>query len=73
MTDTTYRRLSDKILDALELSLEQEDTDMADLLSRALDLALTRSAGGKDFQERRDYSERIENALISLDALKKQA
>jgi len=73
MTDTTYRRLSDKILDALELSLEQKDADMTDLLSHALDLDLTRSAGGKDFQERRDYSERIENAPVSLDALKKQA
>lgn len=68
-----YQRLSDKVLEALELSLEQEDIAIAELLSRALEMSLTRNAGGADFTERREFSREIEQALIRLEELRKKS
>ena len=48
-------RLSDRILSALQLSVEQKDVDISELLKRALDLSMTRNSGGEDFVERRMY------------------
>ncbi len=67
----SYFRLSDKILDALMLSLEQKDLPISDLLTRALEMTMTRGAGGRDFIERRDFSTDVEKALADLDSLKK--
>lgn len=65
-------RLSDRILSALELALEQGDIEIAEQLARAIDLAMTRSAGGGEFVERRDYPAEMEDALKKLAELREQ-
>jgi hypothetical protein len=65
-----FIRLSDRILFALELALEQEDAAIGEYLARALELAMTRNTGGGEFIERRDYPPAIEAALDKLDAIK---
>ncbi|MFP4313393.1 MAG: hypothetical protein ACLFR0_03605 [Alphaproteobacteria bacterium] len=64
-------RLSDRILSALELALEQQDTQIGGLLKNALELSMTRNSGGGEFIERRDYPPEIEAAMDKLNALKK--
>jgi hypothetical protein len=66
------QRLSDRILYAMNLALEQEDVKTADTLARALDMAMTRNTGGGDFVERREYPPYMERALTRLGALRKQ-
>jgi hypothetical protein len=66
------QRLSDRILYALNLAIEQEDIRCANALSAALDLAMTRNSGGGEFVERREYPAYIEQALKRLDGLRKQ-
>ena len=39
-------RLSDRILSALELALDQSDIKVAEILTKALELAMTRNSGG---------------------------
>lgn len=51
------KRLSDRIVHALELAVEQGDADISLVLAGALEMALTRQAGGQGFKERRDYSD----------------
>ncbi len=63
-------RLSDRILFALEMALEQEDLPLAEALNKALDLSMTRNAGGGEFVERRDYPREIEIMLKKLRELK---
>jgi len=63
-------RLSDRILSSLQLSLEQEDVKIAELLSRALELSMTRNTGGGEFIERRDYPLEIEKAMDKLHDLR---
>jgi hypothetical protein len=65
-------RLSDRILSALELALEQEDYRIAELLTRAMEMSMTRNTGGGEFIERRDYPPEIETAMDKLDTLKKK-
>jgi hypothetical protein len=65
-------RLSDRILFALELALEQQDLELSEGLNNALELAMTRNTGGGEFVERRDYPKEIETALVQLRALKKK-
>ncbi len=65
-------RLSDRVLFALELALDQEDIELADMLCRALELAMTRNTGGGEFVERRDYPDDIESAMDKLDKLKEE-
>ncbi len=72
MADSNFERLSDSILAALTLSLEQKDLAVAELLSRALELAMTRGAGGKDFVERRAFVEGVEKAMSQMDVLRKR-
>lgn len=62
-------RLSDRILTAFELALEQEDIQIAELLNQALDLSMTRKTGGGEFIERRDYPYDMERAIEKLRAL----
>lgn len=59
-------RLSDRILSALELSLQQKDLKISELLVRSLELAMTRNTGGNEFVERRDYPPEIEKAMEKL-------
>ena len=63
-------RLSDRILFALELALQQDDTRVAETLSKALEMSMTRNTGGGAFVERRDYPVEIEDALDRLIELK---
>ena len=65
-----HNRLSDTILKSLQLSLEQKDIAVSELLASALDLAMTRNTGGGEFIERRDYPEEVEAAMDALRALK---
>ena len=64
--DREQIRLSDRILSALQLSLEQEDVKISELLTRSLELAMTRNTGGGEFVERRDYPPEIESAMSKL-------
>ena len=59
-------RLSDRILSALELSLQQDDLKISETLTRALEQAMTRNTGGGEFVERRDYPPEIESAMSKL-------
>lgn len=59
-------RLSDRILFALDLALNQNDVRVAETLSKALEMSMTRNTGGGAFVERRDYPPEIENALDRL-------
>ncbi len=70
--DNRYIRLSDRILFALEMALEQEDITICDALVRALEMAMTRNTGGGEFIERRDYPPEIEAALDKLAEIKKR-
>ncbi len=73
-TDDDHKiRLSDRILFALEKALEQDDLPIAEILLRALEMAMTRNAGGGEFVERRDYPEQVEAAMARLEALKKKS
>ena len=63
-------RLSDRILSSLQLALEQEDVKIAELLTRALELSMTRNTGGGEFIERRDYPPEIEKAMDLLNDLR---
>lgn len=71
LDERTKIRLSDRILSALELSLEQDDIKISELLTRALELSMTRNTGGGEFIERRDYPPEIERAMDKLNDLKK--
>jgi len=65
-------RLSDRILSALQLALDQKDLKIAELLTRALEHAMTRNTGGGEFIERRDYPPEIEEAMDKLYELREQ-
>lgn len=64
--DRQQIRLSDRILSALELALEQGDVKISELLTRALEQSMTRNTGGGEFVERRDYPPEIEHAMNRL-------
>ena len=66
------QRLSDRILEALGLAIEQDDLKTAEHLEKALELSMTRRAGGRVFVERRDYPREIEEVLQKLDNLRAQ-
>ncbi|MDI1228195.1 MAG: hypothetical protein PSY14_10975 [bacterium] len=68
-----YQRLSDLVTQAMRLALDQKDVAIADILSRALEMSLTRNAGGRDFLERRELSDEVNQALDDLVSLKKAA
>ncbi len=65
-------RLSDRILFALELALEQQDLETAEILTRALEMSMTRKTGGGEFVERREYPQSVETILQQLRVLKTQ-
>lgn len=72
MSETPQRRLADYIYEALVMALDQEDLEIAELLTRALEQAMTRNAGGRDFEERREFSDKFEEALVRLQELRKK-
>jgi hypothetical protein len=63
-------RLSDRILYALDLALQQEDVYISEMLVKALEVAMTRNTGGGEFIERRDYPPEMEDALNRLADIK---
>ncbi len=65
-------RLSDRILFALELALDQNDVGISETLTRALEMSMTRNTGGGEFVERRDYPADMEAAMKKLGELRKQ-
>lgn len=69
--DPDYNRLSDKILEALQVALKQEDVLIAQILTDALEMSMTRNTGGGEFIERRNYPKEVEDAMAKLRALKK--
>ncbi|MBX2834793.1 MAG: hypothetical protein KTR28_07460 [Micavibrio sp.] len=64
-------RLSDRILSALQLALEQDDLKIAELLTSAMEQSMTRNTGGGEFIERRDYPPEIEDAMDKLYDMRK--
>ena len=66
-------RLSDRILMAMELAVDQEDAQIAEILHKALDLSMTRNTGGGEFIERRDYPPHVEAVLDKLSALQQES
>lgn len=73
MGDKLATRLSDRILFALELALEQGDIPIAEFLTRALEMSMTRNTGGGEFVERRDYPQAMEAAMKRLNELRRAA
>ena len=65
-----YKRLSDRILFALELAVEQDDVTIADDLVHAMEKSITRAAGGKDFTERRELAPEYDTVLSQYEELK---
>lgn len=65
-----YKRLSDRILFALELAVEQDDISISDDLVSAMEKAITRATGGKDFVERRELAPEYDSVLSQYDELK---
>lgn len=65
-------RLSDRILSALELALDQKDLKIAETLTGALEMAMTRGTGGASFSERRNYPPEMEKAMNRLYDLREQ-
>ncbi len=63
-------RLSDRILTALELAVDQKDLKISEFLVNALDLSMTRNTGGGEFIERRDYSNEMQAAMDAFSKLK---
>lgn len=64
------QRLSDRIVFALELAVNQGDYKTGEILARALELSMTRMAGGGDFVERRDYPAHVEDLMSKLHDLR---
>lgn len=67
-----YQRLSDVIIKALELAIEQKDVVISDLLRRALDMTMRRNAASRSNIDRRDTAVEIEKVVEKLEALKRE-
>lgn len=65
------RRLGDRILNALELALEQENLEVAELLARALEETLT-AFGGPGAIDRRELPDSMLAAFEGLDHLRRR-
>ncbi len=70
MENANQSRLSDRILEALELALEQNDLAVSETLTQALEISITRNSGGGEFIERRDYPPEIEKCMDRLEKLR---
>jgi len=69
MSEQTLRRLSDKILAAFNQACDQRESDVAELLVKALDLTLTRQAGD-DKKDHRHELGQVAEAYARLRALR---
>lgn len=67
-----YKRLSDRILFALELAVEQQDLTISEDLVNAMEKSITRAAGGKNFVERRELAPEYDTVLTQFDALREK-
>ena len=67
-----YKRLSDRILFALELAVEQDDLAIATDLVHAMEKSITRAAGGASFAERRELAPEYEAVLTQYEELKEK-
>lgn len=67
-----FKRLSDRILYALQLALEQNDLRLSEMLNAALEESLTRKAGGKGFVERREFTAEYEAVMLKLNDLRRK-
>lgn len=65
------RRLGDRILFALELALDQREIQIAEMLARALELALTRF-GGPNVVEKRPAPQGLDEAFERLERLRRE-
>ncbi len=65
-------RLSDRIIYAIKLAIEQQDVKIADMLVAALEIAMTRNTGGGEFVERREYPAEFEKELDKLREIKRK-
>ncbi len=65
-------RLSDRIVYALALAIQQEDVRVANALAESLDLSMTRYTGGGEFVERREYPKYMEDIMLDLKKLRDQ-
>lgn len=65
-------RLSDRIVNALDLAVEQQDLKVAEKLNQALELSMTRNTGGGEFIERREYPPEIEQVVERFEELRKK-
>lgn len=66
-------RLSDRILSALQLAVEQKDVKISETLVAAIDLAMTRKTGGGEFVERRDYPPEMERVMSEYRKLQEES
>ncbi len=69
VTESTDRRLGDRILAALELAIDQQELEIAEQLWHALELALSRY-GGPLAVEKRDPPPLLDAVLDRLLALR---
>ena len=67
-----YKRLSDRILFALELAVEQQDLTISEDLVHAMEKAITRAAGGKGFVERRELAPEYDTVLTQYEELREK-
>lgn len=65
-----FKRLSDRILYALQLAIEQKDLPVSELLNKALEESLTRKTGGKGFVERREFTAEYDIVMKLLNDLR---
>lgn len=69
--DNKNRRLSDHIYQALRISLDQKDLEISELLTRALEQSMSRHVSEHKIEERRQFSDDFETALVDLQVLRK--
>ncbi|MCW2247552.1 hypothetical protein M2352_003186 [Azospirillum fermentarium] len=63
------RRLGERIMQALELALDENDLETAELLAKALETTLTR-IGGPDSTDRRPPPDGFDAAFDRLEAMR---
>lgn len=63
------RRLGDRILHALELALDEDDLETAELLAKAMETALTR-IGGPDSTDLRPPPDGLDAVFERLEAMR---
>jgi hypothetical protein len=73
MADATERRLGAVLLNALEMSCDQKDLEVARLLHQAVQLVMTRRTGKDEVEKRGEMADRIQaihERLLELERTK---